>query len=217
MSKNFKLIKKNIDISIFNAELDTFLKLGGPWSMVRSKDIEVQRETKHIDIRRCVLGKPMNSLPKKTLLYEASNSEHHELHFKNYPYFTKTYAYLEKFADEAGGQLTRAIIVSLAPKSRVYPHIDWGNYYIGKDRYHIPIKTTGSINICDGEQQIYQEGELWWFDNKKEHEAFNDNNEERVHIIFDVLPKKRNFLKRIEDYLEKRASCQGRDLRLGAK
>lgn len=214
MPKNFTLVKKNIDINVFMSELEAFLKQGGPWSMVRSNDIEVQRETKHIDIRRAVLGKPMTDLPKKTLIYEAANSEYHELHFKNYPYFIKTYEYLEKFADEVEGQLTRAIIVSLAPKSKVYPHIDWGNYYIGKNRYHIPIKTTGSINICEGEQQIYQEGELWWFDNKKEHEAYNPSDEERIHIIFDILPKKRTVLKKTKDYLEKKMSCLGKDLRL---
>ena len=33
-----------------------------------------------------------------------------------------------------------------------------------------------------------QEGELWWFDNDQMHEAFNDGDEDRIHIIFDLLP-----------------------------
>ena len=32
------------------------------------------------------------------------------------------------------------------------------------------------------------EGELWWFDNDQMHEAFNDGGEDRIHIIFDLLP-----------------------------
>ena len=33
------------------------------------------------------------------------------------------------------------------------------------------------------------EGELWWFDNKQEHEAINDGDEDRIHMIFDLLPR----------------------------
>ncbi len=214
MSKNFKLIRKNVDVSFFCEELANFLQLGGSWSAVRSDSIDVQRETRHIDIRRVVLGKPMAGMSPKDLLSEASNSEHHELHFKNYPYFIKTYDFLEKFADEIGGQVTRAMIVSLNPNSKVYKHIDWGSYYVSKDRYHLPIKTKGSINRCNGEEQVYLEGELWWFDNKKEHEAFNQSNEERIHIIFDILPKKRSLVQKIKDSFEKKMSCLAQEIRL---
>ena len=34
-------------------------------------------------------------------------------------------------------------------------------------------------------------GELWWFDNDQPHEAFNDGDEDRIHMIFDLLPKAR--------------------------
>ncbi|MGK7915145.1 MAG: aspartyl/asparaginyl beta-hydroxylase domain-containing protein [Prochloraceae cyanobacterium] len=30
-------------------------------------------------------------------------------------------------------------------------------------------------------------GELWWFDNKKPHEAINEADDWRIHLIFDVL------------------------------
>ena len=33
-----------------------------------------------------------------------------------------------------------------------------------------------------------QVGELWWFDNKQVHEAWNDGPNNRVHLIFDLLP-----------------------------
>ena len=32
-----------------------------------------------------------------------------------------------------------------------------------------------------------QPGELWWFDPTVTHEAFNDSDEERIHIIVDIL------------------------------
>ncbi len=36
-----------------------------------------------------------------------------------------------------------------------------------------------------------QTGELWWFDNKQMHEARNDSDEDRIHFIFDLLPRDR--------------------------
>jgi hypothetical protein len=32
-------------------------------------------------------------------------------------------------------------------------------------------------------------GELWWLDNKQEHEAVNEGSEDRIHLIFDLLPE----------------------------
>ncbi|MFN2328570.1 MAG: aspartyl/asparaginyl beta-hydroxylase domain-containing protein [Chromatocurvus sp.] len=40
-----------------------------------------------------------------------------------------------------------------------------------------------------GDEEVrMQEGELWWFDNRQIHEAYNDGDENRVHLIFDLLP-----------------------------
>jgi hypothetical protein len=32
-----------------------------------------------------------------------------------------------------------------------------------------------------------QPGECWWFDNKVPHEAYNESDDWRIHLIFDVL------------------------------
>ena len=42
--------------------------------------------------------------------------------------------------------------------------------------------------ICDDEEARMHEGELWWFDNKKPHEASNESDADRIHVIFDLLP-----------------------------
>ena len=36
-----------------------------------------------------------------------------------------------------------------------------------------------------------KEGELWWFDNDQMHEAHNDGDQDRIHMIFDMLPSHR--------------------------
>ena len=44
-----------------------------------------------------------------------------------------------------------------------------------------------------------QEGELWWFDPTVSHEAFNDADEDRIHVIVDVLSRQslRTFRRRL--------------------
>ena len=51
--------------------------------------------------------------------------------------------------------------------------------------------------ISGGQKQIYREGDVWWFNNRVPHETFNDSDEERAHLIFDILPN--NYLLRIKN------------------
>ncbi len=91
---------------------------------------------------------------------------------------------------EIGGELGRLNIVRLAPKGRVYSHIDHGEYYRLRDRYHLVLQSrSGSWMKCGNQEAVMHEGELWWFDNKQPHEAFNPSEQWRIHIIFDVLPE----------------------------
>ncbi len=200
---NFKLIKKDIDISIFNTELNKYLE-NNRWGGTRAERVSVQRNTKNIMLRNNFLKNPEAYSTKEELTIALANSENNVLEKYNYKHFQKTYKYLEDFADEKKSQLSTVMIVSLDAKEKVYPHIDFGDYYKKRDRYHIPIKTKGSINICDGEVQEYKEGEMWWFNNKKTHEAYNDSHEERIHIIFDILPKRRSLIKKTVDFLYKK-------------
>jgi aspartyl/asparaginyl beta-hydroxylase (cupin superfamily) len=67
--------------------------------------------------------------------------------------------------------------------------VDGGDYYRIRDRYHLVlVSAIGSPMACGDEEAVMREGELWWFDNKKPHEAFNRSDEGRIHLIFDLDP-----------------------------
>jgi hypothetical protein len=71
----------------------------------------------------------------------------------------------------------------------VYPHIDYGDYYLKRDRYHLVLDSDGSEMTVAGETSIWKTGELWWFNNRVTHSATNLSKEKwRIHAIFDVLP-----------------------------
>ena len=75
---------------------------------------------------------------------------------------------------------------------RVYPHIDRGEYYKVRNRYHFVLRSAdGSWLKAADEEVRMKEGEVWWFDNNQMHEAHNDGDQDRIHIIFDMLPSHR--------------------------
>ncbi|MDB5259785.1 MAG: hypothetical protein JWN37_16, partial [Candidatus Nomurabacteria bacterium] len=112
-----------------------------------------------------------------------------------YKHFPNTIKYLKQFAKENNCELQRVIFASLLPEGKVLPHVDRGEYFKYRDRYHLVLKSKGSEFSSGNEKQIFQEGEMWWFANKELHSVKNLDNSERLHIIFDLLPKNHYTLK----------------------
>jgi len=79
------------------------------------------------------------------------------------------------------------LLAKLKPHGQVYPHTDGGDYYRLRDRYHLVLSSTqGSPMACGDEEVTMREGDVWWFDNKLTHSAFNTSGQDRVHLIFDL-------------------------------
>lgn len=96
--------------------------------------------------------------------------------------------FLKTFAAERGVELGRAKVVLLPAGRRIQPHVDRGDYYLFRDRYHFVLKSaSGSWLKAGDEDVIMREGELWWFNNKTTHEAANHGAEDCIHLIFDAL------------------------------
>ena len=61
-----------------------------------------------------------------------------------------------------------------------------------RDRYHLVLRSAAGSWLKAGDEEVrMREGELWWFDNKQMHEAMNDGDQDRIHMIFDLLPRAR--------------------------
>lgn len=176
---NFELVRENIDPTPFLAEIDA---IDGVWELntTRQDKIKVQQEARAISLRGV----------RKSAINGRERRDVHETRYttisSRFPY---TLAFLQSFALERGGEMSRAKIVSLPPGHRVYPHIDRGDYYAQRDRYHLVLKTGPGCWLKAGEEQVeMQLGELWRFDNKAVHEAFNGSDGDRIHFIFDLKP-----------------------------
>lgn len=176
---NFELIKPYVDPAPFLAEI---ARIDDPWGIAtgRQDKIKVQREARAIAIR---------GLRKSAI----GNRERRDVHESRYTstarLFPCTTAFLESFALEYGGELARAKIVCLPAGHRVYPHIDRGEYYASRDRFHLILQGQAGSWLKAGDEQLEMAtGELWRFDNKAVHEAYNGGVGDRIHFIFDLRP-----------------------------
>jgi ornithine lipid ester-linked acyl 2-hydroxylase len=75
----------------------------------------------------------------------------------------------------------------LRPRTRIQPHRGYPGQFL---RCHLALKVPGEA--CglkvEGETRRWREGEVLVFDDRVEHEAWNDNEEERVVLLVDFIP-----------------------------
>ena len=79
----------------------------------------------------------------------------------------------------------RAAFFRLIPGNRVLEHIDRGEYYKKKDRYHLSLQGTYLYRVGN-ESMIVPPGTFFWFNNKLPHEALNVGNVDRYSLVWDV-------------------------------
>jgi hypothetical protein len=85
----------------------------------------------------------------------------------------------------------RVGFLALPPEGETGAHVDFGKYYLTKDRYHLSIQGTYEYVVGD-EKIIVEPGTLFWFDNKQEHSAKNIGKVDRIVLVFDVPHSKDN-------------------------
>lgn len=118
---------------------------------------------------------------------------------KEYASFPELTSWIESFAAERNATLERAFIAILKPHGKVHCHFDAGIYFSSRERYHLVLQSEGTTVFVENERAFFQEGEVWWFNNRLYHEFSHTSNEERVHVIFDLRPK--SFSKRAKNIL----------------
>ncbi len=178
---NFKLVASSVDTQPIRNELKAASHM---WyaNTSRQENVRCQRHTVNIFLR--VAKKPLPAGENN------ANNVHESVTTRTAnDMFANTYSFCLEFARGIGGELGRATLVALLPNCQVYPHIDHGEYYRIRDRYHLVISSSAGSPLTAGEETVVmREGELWVFNNKIKHSAINSSEQQRVHLIFDILP-----------------------------
>jgi hypothetical protein len=87
----------------------------------------------------------------------------------------------------AGERLGRVMINKIVPGGRIFPHADTPMHADYYSRFHVVLQSQpGVVFRCGGEQVYMAPGEVWWFNNKLEHEVVNNSADDRIHMIVDI-------------------------------
>ena len=177
---HFTRLAEHVNIAPLLEELDAAPEM---WlaDTSRQRKVRCQRHTRNIFLRA----------PKKPLPAGATNANdvHESRIAPAARRFPRALALCESIAAEFEATLGRATLVALLPKSRVFPHVDAGAYYLIRDRLHLVLRSSQGSPLTAGDETVVMRvGELWAFDNKARHFANNPSSEPRVHLIFDLLP-----------------------------
>lgn len=90
-----------------------------------------------------------------------------------------------------GERLGRVLITRLAPGRKIIPHVDGGTPATYYDRFHIVLNSAPGCLFRAGDETIQMgTGQVWWFDNTKEHEVVNNSVDDRIHMIIDIRTSK---------------------------
>ena len=180
--KHFKLIQEGIDTRPYLDEIEANAEL---WSMdtSRQEKIVTQRETRTITLRSHASQASIDSRVRRArpVGYRGQPSEMSA----RLPLIS---AYVDGLVRSMDGTMGRAVMTNLRPHGTIHPHTDDGLYWLLRDRYHLVLKSVAGSHFKAGDEEVrMQAGELWWFDPTVPHEAFNDSDEERIHVIVDVM------------------------------
>jgi hypothetical protein len=178
--KHFKLHRKSVDVEPILSEIRAH---PSAWTEQtgRQGHIDVQAETNSI---------PLRGLRRSKIMGRRRRDVHETRCTSLARRFPRTMALTEGLAEELGGELGRAKLARLPSGARVLPHVDRGEYYAFRDRYHLVVDSLGGSVLQAGDEEVsMRPAELWWFDNKAIHSARNESPHPRIHLVFDLKPK----------------------------
>lgn len=95
----------------------------------------------------------------------------------------------DQLEDHFNGRVGRAIFTKLIPRGVIPEHRDGGYYLLNSHRCHVPIITNDNIKFQLQNSLISMKaGECYEINNFDTHAVFNNSDEERIHMIIDIIP-----------------------------
>lgn len=87
------------------------------------------------------------------------------------------------------GRVVRCEVINMSPHSRVRTHKDTSDLLYLSRRFHIPIITNENCTFTVEEQKFHlKEANLYELNNRRYHSVENFSDQNRIHLIIDVLP-----------------------------
>jgi hypothetical protein len=102
-----------------------------------------------------------------------------------YEKYPRIVSWLNDFSRRTGEKIARVALVRLKVNGQVIPHIDVGEYYRHRNRYHLCLDGAYYYHV-NNESKLIEAGTLFRFDNDMPHWSVNEGNTPRISVIFDT-------------------------------
>lgn len=114
--------------------------------------------------------------------------QHENIDYPPYKLLTEARPLVMAVMTRVGGErLGRVMVNKMAPGAVIYPHCDTPSHTEYYTRFHIVLQSAPGAMFRAGDEKVHMAtGELWWFDNSKEHEVINNSAEDRIHLVIDI-------------------------------
>lgn len=87
------------------------------------------------------------------------------------------------------GKIIKMMFTKLPKNKMITYHTDSGFLLINSHRLHLPIVTNKNVYFIIELNSYNMKKGFWYeFDNTKLHSVINDSDEDRIHLILDVIP-----------------------------
>lgn len=178
---NFTFFKKfNIDFLV-----DTVKEFSDEWKIETSRQNQVYK-----DRRNPHLFTNTYIVQDHALLWEFGSKPNPILKDEKIYNLIKA-PIIEPLEKKVIGVAARILLIKLNAKSDVSTHTDGGDYLSTVRRYHIPIITNDEVFYVVNEEKIHMDkGECWEINNFKPHSVLNNGEEDRVHLLIDIMPRR---------------------------
>lgn len=120
--------------------------------------------------------------------HQSTYDQHENIDYPAYKLLPEARPLVMNLMAYVGGErLGRVMINKIAPGGVIYPHADTPAHAEYYSRFHIVLQSQPGVVFRAGDEQVYMAtGEVWWFDNKQEHEVINNSADDRIHMIVDI-------------------------------
>ena len=178
---NIRIIKTGINVSKILRQLQKYPEdWGSQKKLSGTEQLDPTKYTVTADVLQLVIG-AVNSPD------EYVGDTEHCIPTPAYHKHTEIIGFLKRHFKK----FSRCAFLALPVGEIVGTHIDFGNYYLTRDRYHLSIQGRYEYTVGD-ESVIVEPGTLLWFNNKLPHGTKNIGDEVRITFVFDVPHSKHN-------------------------
>lgn len=184
--KNFQLIASGIDTSHLLLSIKRRPELWKEDTYLRDYPQGPFKQVESIMLRFPV--KSVVATQEEMQKLGANYDQHENVDYPAYKLLTDARAMVMGLMSRVGGErLGRVMINKIAPGGVIFPHADTPSHADYYTRFHIVLQSQPGVVFRAGDESVYMApGEVWWFDNKQEHEVINNSADDRIHIIIDI-------------------------------